>query len=53
MAKDEKKAQKSSRDRDLHKKMKALSKAVAKEVSVFYKEWFKIAERNSLHKDEP
>ena len=53
MPEEEKNIKKSSRDRDLDKKMKALSKAAAKQVSIFYKEWFKTAERNSLRKAEP
>lgn len=53
MAKDKKKLKKNSQDRDSNKKMKALSKAVSKQVSIFYKEWFKTAERNSLRKAEP
>ena len=53
MVKGEKNIRKSSRDSDLDKKMKSLSKAVAKQVSIFYMGWFKTAERNSLYKSEP
>lgn len=53
MAKDKKGAKKNSRDRDLDKKMKVLSKALAKQVSIFYKGWFRTDERSSLRKVKP
>jgi len=53
MASRKKNKKKNAKDRDSDKNMKALSRAVAKQASVFYKRWFKDADANSLSKVEP